>query len=85
MASFQDILLPIRLKRPPPHLDSKMVTAWQGLAITGFAKASAALKNAEFLKIAQECAEFVENYCTDQEGHLLRGVYRGDNGEIVKL
>ena len=81
----KDILLPYRLKRPPPHLDSKMVTAWQGLAVSGFAKASAALDNPEFLKIAKECAQFIETYCTDQEGRLIRGVYRSDDGGIVKL
>ena len=81
----KEILLPVRLKRPAPHLDSKMVTAWQGLAISGFAKASAALKKPELLKVAEECAQFVETYCQDQDGHLNRAVYRGDHGEIVKL
>uniref|UniRef100_A0A1I7XT33 Thioredox_DsbH domain-containing protein n=1 Tax=Heterorhabditis bacteriophora TaxID=37862 RepID=A0A1I7XT33_HETBA len=34
----KDILKSIRSRRPLPHLDSKMVTAWQGLAITALAK-----------------------------------------------
>ena len=32
-----------RQKRPRPHVDDKIITAWNGLVISGLAKASVAL------------------------------------------
>lgn len=75
--------MPVRLQRPPPHLDSKMVTAWQGLAISGFSKAYLALSDMELRERAEDCAKFVEKHLTNEQGHLVRAVYRGDDMEIV--
>ncbi|CAI2343790.1 unnamed protein product [Caenorhabditis sp. 36 PRJEB53466] len=75
------ILWEVRKKRPSPHLDSKMVTAWQGLAITGLVKAYQALEDKKFLERAEKCAEFVGKNL-EENGELKRAVYLAANGEV---
>lgn len=75
------LLWDVREKRPSPHLDSKMVTAWQGLAITGLVKAYQATDNMKYLQRAEKCVKFVKKYLEDN-GELKRSVYLGRNGEI---
>jgi uncharacterized protein YyaL (SSP411 family) len=50
-------LLAARLSRPQPARDDKVVTAWNGLAITGLAEAAVALGDPGLSAAAQECAE----------------------------
>ncbi|PIO76123.1 hypothetical protein TELCIR_01800 [Teladorsagia circumcincta] len=76
------ILAEARSKRPAPHLDSKMVCSWQGLAITGFVKASIALARQDYLERAKKTVEFVKRYLMDEGGQLLRAAYRGDDGNV---
>ncbi|MEB3980435.1 thioredoxin domain-containing protein [Mycobacterium sp. 663a-19] len=49
-------LLAARLARPQPGRDDKVVTSWNGLAITGLAEASVALDEPEFAGAARDCA-----------------------------
>jgi uncharacterized protein YyaL (SSP411 family) len=52
-------LLAARASRPQPGRDDKVVTAWNGWAITALAEASVALDEAEFLDAATQCARSV--------------------------
>ena len=49
----------IRDERPRPHLDDKIVTAWNGLMISGLAKAYQVLGESRYLVAAQRASEFL--------------------------
>ena len=74
------ILFDLRARRPRPHLDDKVLTAWNGLMISGFAKAGAALGDARYLEEATRAAEFVRSRLLCG-GDLLRS-WRGSPSEI---
>ncbi|RWA20667.1 hypothetical protein MBRU_03130 [Mycolicibacterium brumae DSM 44177] len=50
-------LLEARARRPQPGRDDKVVTAWNGLAITALAEASVALDRPDLLDAANRCAD----------------------------
>jgi uncharacterized protein YyaL (SSP411 family) len=52
-------LLAARVGRPQPGRDDKIVTAWNGFAITALAEASVALARPEFLDAATRCARSI--------------------------
>ena len=46
-------------QRPRPHLDDKIITAWNGLMISAFARAAQVLGDDSYLAAATRAAEFV--------------------------
>jgi len=77
-------LLAARLLRPQPGRDDKVVTAWNGLAITALAEASVALDAPELLDAATECARaVVELHIVD--GRLRRASLGGRVGDSVAI
>ncbi|XP_043686804.1 spermatogenesis-associated protein 20 isoform X1 [Vespula pensylvanica] len=78
------ILFEAREKRPRPHLDDKILTAWNGLMISGLARAGSATGNKRYVDLATDAAKFIERYLYDKsERSLLRSCYRSDNDAIV--
>ncbi|KAK5132479.1 hypothetical protein LTR08_009025 [Meristemomyces frigidus] len=73
--------------RPPPSLDDKIVTAWNGLAVGGLARASAALfssapeQSAAYLQAAVKAVNCVRDNLFDVKTGTLRRVYREGPGE----
>src|SRR5581483_1902631 len=59
LARSREKLLSIRCKRPRPHLDDKIIAAWNGLMISAFARAGAALNEPKYLDAAKRAAEFI--------------------------
>lgn len=53
-------LLQAREKRVYPHLDDKILTAWNGLMIGAIAKAGAVFQEQDFIDIAEKVAAFIE-------------------------
>lgn len=77
-------LLAARLTRPQPGRDDKVVTAWNGLAITALAEASVALNRPEFLDAATQCARsIVDLHIVD--GRLRRASLGGRVGDSAAI
>ncbi|PJK20615.1 thioredoxin domain-containing protein [Mycolicibacterium goodii] len=72
-------LLTARRARPQPARDDKVVTAWNGFAITALAEASVALQRPELLDAASRCARrLVDLHIVD--GRLRRASLGGAVG-----
>ena len=68
-----------RAHRVRPHLDDKILTAWNGLMISAFAKGGAVLDDARYAGAARRAAEFVIGNLYDApSGTLLRRYRAGD-------
>ena len=80
LARARETLFELRAKRPRPHLDDKVLTAWNGLMIAAFARASRVLPDGErYLAPARRAADFLRERMW-REGTLLRRYRRGDAG-----
>jgi len=71
-------LLARRGLRPRPHLDDKILAAWNGLMIGAFARAAQVLGDDFYLRAAQRAAAFLKNNLFDAAtGELLRSYREG--------
>jgi len=81
-ARFETIrttLLAARAARPQPARDDKVVTAWNGFAVTALAEASVALQRPELLDAASRCARrLIDLHVVD--GRLRRASLGGAVG-----
>jgi hypothetical protein len=66
------ILRDHRLRRVRPGQDDKVVTAWNGLAISALARAGAVLRMPTFLAAAQRAADFLLGAVRREDGTLWR-------------
>ncbi|MEV0673268.1 thioredoxin domain-containing protein [Mycobacterium sp. NPDC050441] len=86
-ARFESVrsgLLAARALRPQPARDDKVVTAWNGLAITALADASVALDRPELLSAAVECARhLLDLHMVD--GRLRRASLGGRVGDSAAI
>ncbi len=82
LAAARALLFERRQVRPRPHLDDKVITAWNGLAISAFARAAQVLGDSSYGETAARAARFVLNFLHDPEtGRLLRS-YREGPGRV---
>ena len=77
LAAARKKLLSIRKTRIAPHLDDKIITAWNGLMISAFAKASVILNEARYLQAAERAADFLLSHLM-QDGELKRRFREGE-------
>ena len=81
-------LFDARLKRPRPHLDDKVLTAWNGLMIAAFARAARVLSrygleaSAGHLATAQKAATFIKSKMWDAPSSTLLRRYRAGEAAI---
>ena len=75
-------LLELRQKRPRPHLDDKIITAWNGLMISAFARGAQVLGDPTYLESATGAAEFLRKNLYNEKEHTLRRSYRGGPADI---
>ncbi len=80
-----------RLARPHPHLDDKILTAWNGLMIGAFARAARVLQRlgpegheagAPYLDAARKAADFIHERMWHADSGTLRRRFRDGNAAI---
>eukprot|EP00062_Callorhinchus_milii_P004807 gi/632943542/ref/XP_007887005.1/ PREDICTED: spermatogenesis-associated protein 20 isoform X1 [Callorhinchus milii] len=93
MGKLEDVLGKCRSKlfevsrhRPRPHLDSKMLASWNGLMISGFARAGAVLQDKSYVQRAERAATFLRTHLFDSSSkRLLHSCYRGDERTVEQI
>jgi uncharacterized protein YyaL (SSP411 family) len=69
-----------RAKRERPFLDTKVIAAWNGQMIAGYAKAGQVFKDRAYTDAAATAADFILNKMRDKDGRLFR-LYAAAPGE----
>ncbi|MBU4260450.1 MAG: thioredoxin domain-containing protein [Proteobacteria bacterium] len=86
LAAAREQLALVRAKRPRPHLDDKVLCAWNGLMISALAKGYQVTGNRAYLQGAQRSADFILATLYDREKATLRRRYRqGEAGLAAQL
>src|SRR3984957_6366935 len=76
-------LLATRGKRVRPYLDDKILTAWNGLMISAFAKAAQVLDDSRYLGAAQRAAGFILKRMYDATSGILQRRFRDGDAAIA--
>jgi uncharacterized protein YyaL (SSP411 family) len=72
-------LLEIRSRRPRPHLDDKILTGWNGLMISAFAKGAQILGETRYAQAARNARDFLHKHLwLEADSTLLRRYRDGD-------
>ena len=74
-------LFEIRSKRPRPHLDDKVIVAWNGLMISALARAAQVFDEPRYLAAAQRSAKFIQAQLW-KDGALIRS-FRHEPSKIA--
>jgi uncharacterized protein len=82
LAECRAKLFSIRAKRPRPHLDDKIIAAWNGLMISAYARAAQVLDEPRYLEIATRAAKFLRTNLHEEKSKLLYRNYRGGRSDI---
>ena len=70
-----------RLKRVPPGLDDKIITAWNGMMISAMAEAARVLRHGPYLESACRAADFLLNALSRPDEGLYR-TYRAGKAHL---
>jgi len=82
LAQSREKLFSIRAKRPRPHLDDKIIAAWNGLMISAFARAAQVLDDERYREIATRAAKFLRANLYEEKSKLLYRNYRRGRSDI---
>ena len=91
LARARKVLFAAREKRVKPARDEKILTAWNGLMLAGFAEAAAILNRPDYLEVAKKNAQFIlDNLRGDglllrtyKDGHAKLNAYLEDYAFFV--
>ena len=83
--TWKPTLYQVRAKRTWPKLDPKMVTAWNGLAISAVAKAYVITREPRFLEAGMKSAERIWALHRNSDGQLARASTDGKTSEQAIL
>ncbi|MBV9761536.1 MAG: thioredoxin domain-containing protein [Acidobacteriaceae bacterium] len=77
--SAKEKLFEARSRRPRPHLDRKVLTSWNGLMISAFARGYAVLRDEQYLDAARRAvAFFLDSMYNPSTGELQRRFCDGE-------
>ena len=82
LARSREKLFAIRAQRPRPHLDDKIISAWNGLMISAYARAAQVIDEPRYLEIATRSANFVRTKLYDASRKILYRSYREGRSNI---
>ena len=82
VAQGREKLFSIRARRPRPHLDDKIIAAWNGLMISAYARGAQVLDESRYLEIATRAAKFLRTNLYEEKSKLLYRNYRGGRSDI---
>jgi uncharacterized protein len=82
LAESRKLLLEARNQRPRPSRDDKVVTSWNGLMISAFARAAQVLSEPRYLETAIQAADFVQAKLYRRKDHTLPRTYREGESKI---
>ncbi len=82
LTQSREKLFAIRAQRPRPHLDDKIIAAWNGFMISAYARAAQVLDEPRYLEIATRSANFVRTKLYDPSGKILYRSYREGRSNI---
>jgi uncharacterized protein YyaL (SSP411 family) len=86
LVTSKEILLKARELRRRPHLDDKIITAWNGMMIGPLARGSRILKDPKLLSTAEQTATFIKkNLYSNTNNTLLRRYRKGEAGLAGQL
>ena len=77
------LLLAARARRPAPLLDTKVITSWNGLMISAFARAAFVLDDADARTRAERAARWLLLHQRDDAGRLLRTGGTGGKAAVL--
>ncbi len=72
LAPLRKKMFDARSKRPRPFLDMKVLTAWNGQMIAGYAAAGRVLEEPKYVRAAAKAADFVLKNLRTKDGRLRR-------------
>ena len=81
LAHARPKLLAARARRPRPSLDDKVLTAWNGLMISAFARAAQALDEPRYVAAAEASANFIRTKLFDSATGRVKRRFRA--GEVA--
>jgi uncharacterized protein len=77
------LLYAVRAKRVWPGRDEKILTAWNGLMITAFAKGHAVFLEPRYLNVATRAADFILDNMRSADGRLFRSAGVGQPAKLA--
>ncbi|MBI1390612.1 MAG: DUF255 domain-containing protein [bacterium] len=83
--SLREKLLAARSRRIRPLRDDNVLTDWNGLMISAYARAAQAFDNSEYAKTASRAADFVLKHMRTEDGRLLKRWRNGHAGHYATL
>jgi len=82
LQAAKERLLELRKERVWPGLDDKVLTSWNGLMMAAFAEAGRVLNRADYTRIAEENARFLDQTMRTEGGRLLRTWKAGSSAKL---